>query len=729
MPKTMISVKKRKEITQQVLKTPYNEVLASGRRKVLIVDDNQINREILNGILREYYEIVQAGNGKEALQILESGKEISVILLDIGMPVMNGYEFLEAIQKVPDFISIPIIVTTASNSEADEIRSLEKGASDFISKPYNPDIVLHRVKSIIRLRETSTMLSILKYDQLTGVYSREAFYELASQEMRKNPEKQFTVICSDVKDFKMLNEMYGLETSDKVLCCLADVMLNCKKPGQLCGRIGSDVFSIFFESGDPLTEENIESYIENFAIHSPIPDVVIKFGVYENVDHSLSLSRITSRSLLAMEQIKQTQLHNVAFFREWEKKQLVLNDFETALQEHQFHMFLQPKYDVKNNCVGGAEALVRWFHPKRGLIPPNDFIPLFEEKGFIVQLDFYMWETACSLLHDWKAAGRTLIPISVNMSRMDINTPDLVEKIVKLTEKYDVPNDMLHFEVLERAYTENAQKLIDICKELRRLGYKLEMDDFGTGSSSLNMLSILPIDYLKLDMKFLKTEDDSTKKSILPSIVSLAKWLDLEAIAEGVENEGQVERLKSMGCRYIQGYYFSKPLPVNEFEKYCAEQERKRVLVPENSFDVSTKNKYDLFFKQKKCTILVVEDVEITREILCNMLKPYSSVVQAASGAEALDYMEKNFASIDLVLLDLMLPVMDGFQVVERMKGTGALKNIPIIITSENSRDSELQAIKIGADGFVAKPYRIEILLHYIKIVLLSKGILKNEQV
>lgn len=696
----------------------------SSQKKLLIVDDSAVNRSILNGILGKEYLTVQAENGKDALKKLEENKDIILVLLDLGMPVMNGYEFLEAMSKIPAYIGIPVIVTTANDSAEDEIKSLGNGASDFITKPYNPEIVRRRVASIIRLRETSNMLSILEFDQLTGVYSKEAFYQHAAWKIQDNPTGHFSILCCDVKDFKLINEMYSIETGDKILHLIADSLRYYKGDEMLCGRIGADVFAVLRDDTKKIVESELEPFYADFSVKSPVESVSIKFGFYGNVDRSIPVSRMCSRALLALEQIKQNPTERIAYYIDWEKKQQVLNDFETAVKEKQFKMYLQPKYDIQNDCIGGAEALVRWIHPERGLIPPNDFIPLFEEKGYITQLDFYMWEAACQQLQSWMSEGKELFPISVNMSRLDINTPDLVKKIVKMVNQYAIPREMLHFEVLERAYAENPEKLIKICSDLQESGFKIEMDDFGSGNSSLNMLSILPIDYLKLDMKFLQTESTSDKKSILSAIVSLSKWLGLDAIAEGVERSDQLERLKGMGCRYVQGYYFSKPLPIIDFDEFVKNHpamNEKIEPVPVEEMELSH---YKILFAQKKLTILVVEDVDITRETLCNMLSPYFNMISAEDGMSALKMLGEHSDEINMVLLDLMIPRVDGFQVLEIMRKSPKLKNIPVIITSESGKESELQSIRIGADGYVSKPYYNEILLNHIKNTFLLKGII-----
>ena len=309
------------------------------------------------------------------------------------------------------------------------------------------------------------------------------------------------------------------------------------------------------------------------------------------------------------------------------------------------------------------------------------------------------------------------------MSRMDINVPDLVERIKAMVRTYELPPEMIHFEILEEAYTENAEKLIDVCNQLREFGIKIEMDDFGIGNSSLNMLSILPIDYLKLDMKFQQTEDMSSKKSILSSIISLATWLELEAIAEGVEKKEQVDRLKNMGCRYVQGFYFSKPIPVPEFEEYVAKNTKAYENSEELSLDEKEKLKYEKFFSQKRCKVLIVEDMIQIREKLCKILVPYVDVVVAADGKQALEKLE-NLPDVDLVVLDLMLPELDGFQVFKRMKKNDRLKNIPVLITSENSRDTEIRAIKSGADGFLPKPHDVLLVLHHVRSVLIVRSIM-----
>ena len=259
---------------------------------------------------------------------------------------------------------------------------------------------------------------------------------------------------------------------------------------------------------------------------------------------------------------------------------------ESALNSRQFEVFYQPKFNLRSNRICGAEALVRWNHPTLGLLPPEKFIPLFERNGFITRLDRYIWENVAVTIQDWDLRGIPLVPVSVNVSRADIYNDDLDASLVDIRKRYQIKPSLLHLEITETAYTEDHRQLCDVVTNLRNAGFTIEMDDFGSGSSSLNMLNELPIDILKLDMKFLKKGlERGKRRSILSFVVSLARWLDLQVTAEGVESAEQVEKLRNVGCNFAQGYYFSPPLPRLEFEQFLqnvdvSEEENMRILKP-----------------------------------------------------------------------------------------------------------------------------------------------------
>lgn len=549
------------------------------KRKILIVEDQEINRIILCSILENDYDVLQACNGLEALKLLHSCKEdISLILLDLLMPVMDGYEFLNTIKKDDILSAIPVIITTSSDSDEEEIRCLANGASDFVTKPYNPKVVQHRIASIIHLRESSAMLNMLEYDQLTGLYSREFFYQRVNRILEQNPTKEYDLICSDIENFKLVNERSGEKMGDELLCYVAELLRKLLGSGDICARIRGDVFAFLVEHGECDFEETLDHQAKIGYTDSPVSNLIIKHGIYENIDRSLPVSVMCDRALLALRHIKNQYGQYIARYDDslrlaLLREQQILDSMEPALADHQFQVYFQPKHEICSGSIIGAEALVRWNHPQFGFMSPGEFIPLFERNGFISRLDAYVWDETCRILTDWKERGLPLIPISVNLSRSDFNVPDLAERVCNIADSHGVDHELLHLEITESAYTDNPQQIISTIHKLREMGFKIEMDDFGSGYSSLNMLSELPIDVLKMDMHFIQQKATEQNRSILNFIISLSKWLNLPTVAEGVETKEQMEYLKSIGCLYVQGYYYARPMPAKEFEEYLQKGE------------------------------------------------------------------------------------------------------------------------------------------------------------
>ena len=543
------------------------------KKKVLVVEDNEINRAVLREILSEEYEVLEAGNGLEALGVLEAqGEELSLILLDIVMPVMDGYEFLARVKGSPAWSSIPVIVSTQSDGEADEVNALAHGATDFIAKPYKPQIILHRAASIISLRESAAMLNLLQNDRLTGLYSREYFYQKAADILRRNPERAYDIICSDIENFKLVNDVFGTAAGDRLLRGIAGLYRELVGDLGICGRLNADQFTCLVEHRADYTDEMFRAA---GAAVNRLPDgknVVMKWGIYAVEDRALPVEQMCDRALMAARGIKGQYGKYFASYdgtlrERLLREQEIKDGMERALADGQFEIYLQPKYRLSDNALAGAEALVRWNHPEWGLQQPGVFIPLFERSGFIPMLDKYVWEQACALLRRWRGEGLPVVPISVNVSRADIYNSDLPDFLRALLRQYRLPAGLLHLEITESAYTEDPAQLIDAVRRLRELGFLIEMDDFGSGYSSLNMLNELPIDILKLDMKFIQSETAKpVSQGILRFIIALARWMELDVVAEGVETEEQVRRLRDVGCDYVQGYYFARPMPVEAFE-------------------------------------------------------------------------------------------------------------------------------------------------------------------
>lgn len=556
---------------------------ARKKRLILVVEDNQINREILCSLLEDDYELLEAENGLEGLELLQArSRELSLVLLDAYMPVCSGFEFLSRRRQDPMLEQIPVIVTTASNTMEDEIRALELGANDFVTKPYNYEVVKNRINNVIRLRESASILNQLERDSTTLLYSKEFFYRYAHSTLVSNPDQRYDMICSDIENFKTMNDRYGRGTCDQHLRQLAQV-LSAAIPGVvLSGRIGGDVFAFLVRHREDGWTQTLTP-----ALHSALGShMVVNYGIAVDVDPEMEISTICDRTTIALKEIKGHYGVYVAVYDDvlgdqLKKELIIVESMERALEEGQFQVFYQPKHDLHIGATGGAEALVRWIHPELGFVSPGVFISIFERNGFITRLDFYVWEKVCQELRRSMDLGLPLVPVSVNVSRLDFDVPDLAEQITSMADRYGIDHRLLHIELTESAYAENPRQIADTLERLSAAGFCIELDDFGAGYSSLSVLGSLPLSIIKLDMSLIRQASNSENFNVLRFAIQLADGMRLKTVAEGVETAEQVAALRVLGCDYIQGYYFSRPLPREDYERYLSE-ERERVKEQKN---------------------------------------------------------------------------------------------------------------------------------------------------
>lgn len=543
------------------------------QKQILIVEDNELNRAMLSEILSDSYKVVEAENGQEALDILEQKRDnIDLILLDVMMPVMDGYTFLDRVKKDAELALIPVIVTTQGDSEEDEVTALSHGATDFVPKPYRPKVILHRVASLIKLRETAAMVNQFRYDRLTGLYTKEFFYQKVKECLEANPEKEYTILCSNYENFKWYNDTFGREAGDRILVEGAKIFQDRVGEDAICCRYSADRFLCLLDRERERIGREYFAKGRQTKRSELMESMSVKLGIYEIKDRTISVEQMCDRALWVVDRVKGMYNQYIAVYDDVFREELlrekqITDVMASALEEGQFIVYLQPKYSLKDNKMVGAEALVRWIHPEWGFMSPGEFIPLFERNGFIPCLDRFVWERVCAKLRDWKEKGYPLLPISVNVSRADVFQSHLEDVFIGLVKKYGIDPKYLHLEITESAYTDHSGQIIHTVEELRRLGFLVEMDDFGSGYSSLNMLSQLTLDVLKLDMKFIQNEmTKPMEKSILSDIISMAHRMNLAVVAEGIETEDQMKRLQALGCDYAQGYFFARPMPVMEFE-------------------------------------------------------------------------------------------------------------------------------------------------------------------
>lgn len=410
-------------------------------------------------------------------------------------------------------------------------------------------------------------------DHLTGIPNRMQFYDFAQagiQDLRQS----YAIVAFDIEGLKSINDIYGITQGDEALKHLANALREMYGAKKNYARLHSDVFAFYMSyhnKGEIIKEiEKIRKLIH--ANHFPF-DISTKFGIYLVTDRSVPVNLMCDRAMMAERTVKGNIMRFCAFYDEHYREEMlragqIEKDMERALNEREYQMYLQPKYRLSDNSMCGAEVLCRWNHPNKGLIPPNDFIPLFEKNGFILKLDEYMWEEACKTIRKWIDEDKKPVPISVNISRYHIQHNDLERVLMHLIDKYELTPEMLNLEITESLFLDNPEELNRALERLQNLGFKLEVDDFGSGFSSLNLIRNISVDTIKIDKEFLDNEIASEKgKIVVNHTIGMAKDLHLQVIAEGVETKAHVDFLKESNCDIAQGFFFAKPMPLSEFEK------------------------------------------------------------------------------------------------------------------------------------------------------------------
>ncbi|WP_044928922.1 two-component system response regulator [Butyrivibrio sp. AD3002] len=545
------------------------------KRKILIVEDEPINRKILENIIKKDYEGIFARDGVEAIELIRDNSDtLSLVLLDLMMPDMDGFEVLEFMREDKVLKLIPVIVCT-SEKEA-EVKCFQLGAADFITKPYDhPAVIKARIDRAIEFKEGRGLIHATQNDSLTGLLTHDFFMEYSHFRDLHYNNHDMDAIVLNINRFHLINELQGRRAGDDVLIKIADSAKRIsEEKGGIAGRGGADEFMLYLPSGSDPTkllgkiEEGLQDLLNNSRVY-------LRMGVYKKVNRDLSVEHRFDRARVACNSIRGSYNEKLAVYDEDmnEKETLnerLINDMEAGIKEGQFKIYYQPKYAIQGDrdSLYSAEALVRWEHPELGLLRPDKFIPLFEDNGLIHKLDHYVWDEVSKQIGEWMVKYDLKIPVSVNVSRVDIGAPDLEEEIFTVVQNNWISPGMLNLEITESAYTENSDQIIKVVKGLRERGFAIEMDDFGTGYSSLNMITSLPIDILKLDMQFVKNIHEGNKDmKMVELMMDVARSLKVKVVAEGVETREQYDLLKKAGCDVIQGFYFSMPCAGPEFEK------------------------------------------------------------------------------------------------------------------------------------------------------------------
>ena len=556
--------------------------MAEEKRKVLIADDTLMSRVILSDMLSGDYEVMEAKNGEEAVELLEKHHhELAIVLLDIVMPKKDGFDVLEVMNENGWIAKLPVIMITAEYSEHYISKANRLGAIDYVIKPFNSTIVAFRVASTIALYDKQRALmdrlqaasdQANGINPLTGLVFGETFYGKVEQYLKLNKEK-CCIVAIDIEHFKMLNDTYGRERGDAMLKDMAEQLrLMEKREHALVGYLGGDDFALAITYDQSVLAgltNRLVNRAKNMRIGVGVLPVV---GVYVIEDETMPVHEMVDRAMIAATHCLGNYRERMCQYEDSMMEEVIEESdrLEAALEglrNEEFTFYLQPQCDIETGKIVGAEALARWIHNGE-LIPPYRFIPVMEKNDIVSDLDLYLWEAVCKWLRKWIDAGHTPVPISINVSRMDIYTFDLPAVIRELTTTYDLDPKLLKVEITESSYIEEFKVVNNAVDTLQDLGFRIFMDDFGSGYSSLNMLTNVNIDVLKIDMMFLDLDEGNRKGlEILESVVKMAKLLHLPVVVEGVETREQLEVLRQMNCDYAQGYFFYQPMSVSDFEE------------------------------------------------------------------------------------------------------------------------------------------------------------------
>lgn len=435
----------------------------------------------------------------------------------------------------------------------------------------NIDVTESRENELLIEQKNEELRYLLEHDALTGLYNRSTFCRKTADFLRQNPNGTYNMVQFDIERFKVINELYGNFMGDRILLLIAEGLQKCLKDKGTYGRLEADHFAVCLPAGTEELQYVREQMDKSLASVKIEQKINLYYGVYTVEDRDMSVDLMCDRANLALRTVKGNSNRSYAVYND-ELHQVVLseqqltNSMEEALLQRQFEVYYQPVVDLKTGEVVSAEALVRWNHPEKGMVSPGFFIPFFEHNGFIIKLDAYIREEVCRNIMELGRRGLNCVPVSVNVSRLEFYDPNLCRSIIDLTERYRLEPGMMRLEITESAYTDNPQQLLAAMKELQNYGFQVLMDDFGNGYSSLNMLKDVPVDILKMDMKFLENQGISGRgPEILASLVRMAKKLGMHTIAEGIETKEQGDFLRSVGCEYGQGYYYARPMPADAF--------------------------------------------------------------------------------------------------------------------------------------------------------------------
>ncbi len=580
---------------------------------VLIVDDERFFCNLLQNILEEKYQTIIASSGSEAIDLLNK-QQIDLILLDIIMPDLDGYEVCKKIKAIESCRKIPVIFLTVKSETEDEIKGFNLGAVDYIIKPISPPVVKARVATQIALSKANDKLQqhafeleqlvsqrtveltreiaekqkvyeklhyLANYDQLTQLPNRNLFNERLAYvyKLAKRNNTSFSLLLIDLDRFKHVNDSLGHHIGDLLLAQVGRRLSECLRGVDTVARLGGDEFTVTLtdlhkkQDAAVVANKIIVELSKPFDIYGQPIHIGSSIGITSFPDDGDELSSMLKNADMAMYEVKNKGKNAYKFFfpemtTHANHRMELEKDLREAFKNNELSLNYQPITNIQNNQICGVEALLRWKHPKYGVVPAKKIIAIAEESDFILNLGEWVLETACRQISEWNSRGFTNLYMAINMSIRQFDEKyNSISLIKKLIHQFKLPEQCIQLEITENLMLEDSKLILDTLLGLKSLGVLLSVDDFGTGYSSLSYLRRFPVDILKIDQSFIKDlgrgNGDDT---LIKAFIAMGQSLNLKVIAEGVETREQLDFLQSNRCGFAQGYFFSKPVSANEIE-------------------------------------------------------------------------------------------------------------------------------------------------------------------
>ncbi|WP_018608974.1 EAL domain-containing protein [Uliginosibacterium gangwonense] len=688
---------------------------------LLVVDDIPENIHELLEVLKDDYRIMVARTGAQALDAIQGAISPDLILLDIVMPRMDGYEVCKRIKATPMGNRIPIIFVTVINATSEKVKGFDVGAADYITKPFDIDEVRARIRTHLELSRLHRFLEDLvaqrgallqlsedKYrilahrDPLTGLPNRVLFAELLDHAIlhAERNQSQFALLSIDLDNFATINESLGHRLGDLLLTQVSQRLQSLLPESDSIARIAGDEFNVILENVkdipvDLMAQRMINALAEPFILDKQNVYVGASIGITLYPDDGTDSETLLSNVDAALHQAKEQGRGGLRFFSpemtNRAKRRLQLEaELRYALEHGELRVYYQPQIDLDNGNIAGLEALVRWRHPERGMIPPNEFIPLAEESGLVIPLGDWVLREVCLQIKKWSEAGLSPRQTAVNISAVQLSAGNLVNSVKTVLAETGIDPNLLELEITESFVMVDRDQSFRSLTELKTLGVRLSIDDFGTGYSSLGYLQQLKVHRLKVDISFVRDmTTNAGNASIVKAIIALGHSLGLEIVAEGVEDPGQAQYLRSMQCDLAQGYLISHPMPVDDTTRFLSSYQSVHVVLENEA--AST-------------LLLVDDDLSILSSLKRLLRRENYNILTATTTHEALTLLAEH--RVGVIIVDQRMPGMSGTELLARIR-TMHPDTVRMVLSGYTAVDSLTEAINRGEIyRFLTKPWQ-----------------------